>query len=693
MAEKEKEKTKPQKKTEDKKEYLKKSEEEEFFEFLDRQVRDHPVVKVHHGKWKELIEWADKGEQYSEWDGDKVISIHHKLKKRKKLVVINLMKPLGEALLSKIELAHQLAGSPSSSDLNDTEASKVATKFLAHNDYINHIQELDEDFKYDLVSTGNAWYKWTWDRNGHGYIGKKEEDGSYKPVKEEGEVRAFVPSVFNIRPDPTAKKREDMRWLIELAEVPEDEILRKFKITEEELKMKMAEEPEGTKYEGMNEPEEEKDKEEKTHIVKYYWEKKSDKYPDGRYIIALDNLILYKGKNPALGEIPYFHVGFKRCGNSLWHTSPYHHVQPIQREFNRTISIISEHHEGWRAKMIVPKGSIMKEGAFTTDSFELLEVDTTKGDPRPANMPELSPQVTAWRDFLMGAVDKVSNVHEVSYAQLPQYASRAPASLYSMMLEQENMKIDPMIKRLNKNLVEMGKFRLRLMDKYYTQPRMVKIVGKAQESTVEYFRGSDLKGNFDVKLEIGVSLNQPKIIKQRLLMELKQVGAPIDWNKIFKLLSDEDISEHLRGDLADESRAIRENQAFIHDTHHKDRKEGGVFIMIDDDHDVHLEHHTNLIKTEEAQGWEDAKFNSLMQHIEEHRQFLMAAQQMAMGAGEGAPAGPGGVDTGMPSPGGGMDEGGGGRPGPVPEEGAPPEEGGAGASPEVDMLRNLLTSR
>lgn len=668
---------------------LPKDEEFGFLSWLDKQARNHPVVKNYHGKWKELIAWADLGEQFSEWDveGKRVSSIIPRLRKRKKCVVINLMKPLGEALDGKINLVYQLAGSPASSDINDVEASKVATKFIAHNDYVNSLEGLNEDFKYDLIRTGNAWFKWVFDKNGHGYIGKKGQDGTMKPVSEEGEVRGFVPSVFNIRPDPTAKKREDMRWLIEIAEVPEDEILAKFKLSEEDFYMRLGDGASSGKYEGMNETLEDKDPEEKTHVVKYYWERKSSKFPEGRYIIAVGSLVLYKGPNPALGEIPYFHVGFKRYANSMWHTGPFHHVQPIQREFNRMVSIISEHLEGWRAKMIVPRGSILKEGAFTTDSFELLEVDSTKGEPRPANMPELSPQVTNWRDFLIGAVDKVSNVHEVSYAQLPQYASRAPASLYSMMLEQENLKIDPLVKRLNQAVLEMGKFRIRLMEKYYTQPRMVKIMGKARESTVEYFRGSDLKGNCDVRLEIGVSLNQPKIIQQRLLMELKQAGAPIDWNKIYKLLGDGEISEELRGDLADESRAIRENQAFIHDTYKKPREKGGVFVLKDDNHgDVHLPYHTNLLKTEEAQLWPEEKWQDFLAHCEEHRAYVMMAeaptQPEAMPEAGAAP-------PGMAPPEGMEGVGIQGEMSPV--EGEAPMGPGP-VAPEVEMLRQLLTA-
>jgi hypothetical protein len=617
-------------------------EQEGYFAWVMKQIEEHPVVKQHHGQWKELIEW-ENGNQYSMWDNERSSIIDVPLKKRKEKVVVNMMKPLGEAIDGKINVMHQIAGVPNSSELEDVNASIVATKLIAHNDYVNSIEELFEEMKYDLRTTGNGFIKWSWDTSSKGYI----RGTNAKVTTQPGEVICEVPSVFNIRPDPTGKKRKDWRWLIEVAEIPESEILANFEIEKEELQKQLQTGQTGSdKFKGMNEPVEEKDIEEPTYIVALNWERSSKEFPKGRLIISTGTLKLWAGENPALGEIPYFHFGYKRKGNSIWHTGPLHHVQSIQRTLNRTISIISEHIHGWRAKMILPEGANLKQGAFTTDSFEILEVDTTKGTPHPLNTPELSGQVTAFRDFLINSFDRVSNVHEVSYSQLPQYASRAPASLYSMMLEQESLKIDPLIKRMNKTILEMGSFRLRLMDKYYNQERLIKVIGKGQTAQIEYFKGADLKGNFDVKLVIGVSIHQSKVIQQKMIIELKTAGIITNNNRIIKLLEMGDISDELRSDIADESRAQRENQAFINDNYNKLREKGGVFIYLHDDHAVHLDYHTNLGKTEEAQLWTEEKWRALQEHIMQHFQMM----QVLMQAQGGAPTPPKGTIPTLPGP-------------------------------------------
>jgi hypothetical protein len=419
-----------------------------------------------------------------------------------------------------------------------------------------------------------------------------------------------------------------MRWLIELAEVTEDSILDNFDITKERLKQSTGDSGgDSSKYVGMYEKENEKDKDEPTYIVKYYWEKANKKYEKGRHLIIVGNLVLWRGENPCLGEIPYWHYGYKRYGNSLWHTGPMHHVQDLQRDHNRYNSIISEEAEGWRPKLGVGPGAIIKNGAYTKEGLEIVEIDFSKGDPKVLASPQVSAQVLAQRDYLAGAINTVANVHEVSYSQLPQYATRAPASLYSMMLEQENLKIDPMIKRINKTLIEEGRFRLRMMEKYYKQDRLVKIVGRSNEASISYFKGSDLKGNTDVKLNIGVNIHQSKVVQQRLLLELKGQGAPIDWNKIFKLIGEGDIEQELRGDIADETRAQRENQQFISGDYKKKREEGGVFIYPHDNHELHMDYHTNLAKTEEAQRWDQDRWDALQTHIMEHFKIIMVLKQ------------------------------------------------------------------
>jgi len=636
-----------EKKKAEKIDFFKDKKEEEFVSWVDKQVGEHPVVKAHHGHWKELIEWED-GNQFSIWDPTARAVVPVNLNTREKMVVVNLMKPLNETLEGKINFTHSIIGTPNSGEQKDIRGAQVATKLLDYNDVVNDVEELYEDAKYDLLRPGISCVKWYWDKSHYATIqkGKKgEEKGVWSQA---GECVGEIVSIFNIRPDPTAKSREKCRWIIEVKEVTKEELKRVYKVKEDwfyaagtrkkgKKAKKAGHETKAAliqKYKGMHEPLDEKDKDEPTYIVKEFWERPSDLYPDGRFIATGEGDVLDARENPSPnGDLPYWFLIYKKRGNSFWPRGPLYYVQGIQREFNRMISIQSEHIESWRPKMAVGKGAIKRAGAFTVDAFEMVEIDFGKGDPKPIHMPELSPQVTIYRDFLEGAVASVSNVHEVSYARLPQYASRAPASLYSMMLEQENIKLTPMVKRINKTLKQMARFRLELMDKHYTAKRMIKVVGQHKESTIEYFESSDLSQNFDVRLETGVSLHQSPTIQTQLLIQLWREGILTEQDRVKVLRSiNLGTAEHeIRRDMADTERALRENQSFIDDTYMKSREEGGVSVYWNDDHELHLDYHTNFIKSEEAQRWKDDKWRAFDLHIYEHFRWLSFVRKAMLG--------------------------------------------------------------
>lgn len=209
--------------------FFKDKSEEEYVSWIDKQVGEHPVVKIHHGHWKELIEWED-GNQFSWYDPSQRAVVPVNLNTREKMVVINLMKPLNETLEGKINFNHSIIGTPNSGEQTDIRGAQVATKLLDYNDAVNDVEEMYEDAKYDLLRPGISCVKWYWDRSHYATI-KKGKKGEETGVRSRaGEVVGENVSIFNIRPDPTAKTREKCRWIIEIKEVTKEELKRVYKV-------------------------------------------------------------------------------------------------------------------------------------------------------------------------------------------------------------------------------------------------------------------------------------------------------------------------------------------------------------------------------------------------------------------------------------------------------------------------------
>lgn len=654
-----------------------KKDEENFATWINKQVTDHPVVKKHHGKWKELIAWAEEGKQFSMWNSQENAVTQVKLGIRKKKVVINLLKPLIETIDGKLNFYNKIVGKPNSGEDKDIRGAQVATMFLDFNDYTVQHDEKMEDAKWDLLRPGTTCKRWFWDDSLEAAFapGGKSENAATKTI---GDVNCEVVPIFNVRPDPTAKSPKDLRWVIEIKECTRQTILDRYgkygrvdNVLLDEIKENFA-----TKHEGMFVHEDEYDKDEETFIVKMFTEKKNNYFKQGRHIAVVGNKVIYadKNKNPR-HQLGYFFYFYKKNPYSFWGKGPLYYTQDIQREFNRMVSITSEHIEAWRPKMAVGKNALARSQALTVGAFEIVEVDMDKGAPHAINMPELSPQVAGFRDFLISSIDRVSNVHEVSYSRLPQYASRAPASLYQMMLEQENIKLSPMVTKTNKTLVEEAKYRLELMGQHYDLKRMVQITGTDKSAViVKYHSAEDMASNYDVRLEVGISMNQSASQQVRYMLELwnaKVLQGEEDRQKIVNMINLGTPEHDIRSDMADMDRALRENQAYV-DDEYADLPQylnlfpasmtGGEevkfmsFVWKHDDHMVHLDQHTTLMKgAQYSKLSEKAKFY-LTVHIEEHHQYWSMEQAMAGGMAPGGQPGGGGaagnkIEMGQKTPG------------------------------------------
>jgi hypothetical protein len=612
--------------------------EEEFCSWVEHQVKEHPVVKNYHPVWKELLAW-EAGDQFSIWDDSK--KTVHPLEpglRRKARIVVNMMKPLIETIESKIKFDHSVIATPNSAETKDVFGAQVATRLIAFNDKSAGLNVELGKVKYDFLRAGVGCLRWKWDVNAAGKVAPKREDGSYgDAVEEKGDVACKHVPIFNARPDPTALDPKDVRWVIEIREVTKQALLESYPKAEGFYGEISGQKED--KYNGRNVDQRNVDIEEDTVILNEFTEKPSTDYPEGRFIVTCENHVLYEGKNPSPdGETGYYWFFYRKTPYSFWCYGPLYFIKNQQKHINRLVSMASEHIEAWKPKMMVGQNALKVANSMTTDIAEIVEVDMTRGKPESMTMPELSPQVAALRDFLISSMGETANLHEVSQSRLPEYASRAPASLYQMMLEQENIKFNPTVDLINDTFLDMDRFRLKIMAKHYKMPRMVKIVGQNRASSVGYYAGVDVNGNYDVQLEHGVSIHQSSMVMLRMVMELYEKGLLGDADKprILKLLNLATAEFDLRDDVADEERAIRENQAFIDGAWDKSPEEGGVFIYAHDDHSLHMDFHTTLHKSEEFTKMTPEAQAGLNNHEMMHFMFLT---QMAQGAGGGAAVG------------------------------------------------------
>lgn len=82
----------------------------------------------------------------------------------------------------------------------------------------------------------------------------------------------------------------------------------------------------------------------------------------------------------------------------------------------------------------------------------------------------------------------------------------------------------PDVDRWNRSMTRVYKKRILLVKEIYTEQRLIKIVGISGTSQVKNFKGTDLKNNTDVRLELDSGLSSTKAGQTQILLDLATKG-------------------------------------------------------------------------------------------------------------------------------------------------------------------------
>ena len=157
-----------------------------------------------------------------------------------------------------------------------------------------------------------------------------------------------------------------------------------------------------------------------------------------------------------------------------------------------------------------------------------------------------------------------------------------------------------------------------------------------------YFKGSDLKDNTDVMVELGSMMPFSKVGRQQFILDLARFGLLEDRKKVLKMLefaTEEDVWDE---DILDEAAAKTENEEL---------KAGSQPIAMHwDNHQIHRRIHRNFIKSPEFKEQPEHIKQLFLKHDQGHEEheeaeimrqqaLLAQMQQKAAGAGGARPPG------------------------------------------------------
>lgn len=246
--------------------------------------------------------------------------------------------------------------------------------------------------------------------------------------------------------------------------------------------------------------------------------------PKGKYVVWVEgpDKILAQSDWP----YPFTHLplvkfpGIERPG-SIYDEPRGTLSRPLQKELNNKISKAAMHiNLTMKPQMVAPIGSLRQR---LTDEpgavFEYAPIQGLQPEWRP--IPPIPPQILDWVRDMQSRIDRVYNVMPTERSQLP--ARTDSGTLVELVQEAVADQISPEIHRMERALARAGDLIAALAQKYYEEPRMLKIKGPGGSVQVKKFMNADLLGGFSFSAEAGSGLPRTRAGQAQQIRELLEM--------------------------------------------------------------------------------------------------------------------------------------------------------------------------
>jgi hypothetical protein len=394
-------------------------------------------------------------------------------------------------------------------------------------------------------------------------------------------------------------------------------------------------------------------------------------FPEGGLVTVIGGKVVQRiDKYPyPHGQYPFAKFDHVQTGK-FYSDSVVTDLIPLQRELNRTRSqIIEAKNLMAKPQLIAPKGSVDPR-KITSEPGQVIQYTPGLQPPTPLPLQALPSYVLQEVDRLVQDMDDVSGQHEISRGQNPSQVTAYSALSY--LQEQDESKLAASVSSVEEFIEKIARLYLKYVVYYWDLPRTVRVVGRDKMVDAAAWKGSDIRGNTDIRVEHGSAIPLGKQQKQTFLLDLFKLGA-IPPEQLFELLDMNDLNDAESDFMVDKQQASRENilmtelgaqmppeimQPFIDPMSGQEMPAGSnvpqMFLPNSwDNHEAHIMYHNNFRKSQEFDQAPDVVKQLFEHHVMLH-QYALVGGVNPMGGGQptigGPPPAEGGAEP--PPPGG-----------------------------------------
>jgi hypothetical protein len=376
-------------------------------------------------------------------------------------------------------------------------------------------------------------------------------------------------------------------------------------------------------------------------MVKELFVRPSKDYPDGRYVVVANHVLLKEDVLPykfsdCPNPYPVTEFFDTQMAGRFYPTTVVEQLIGPQREYNLTRSKVAEQIRlNTHPKILVPQQCQMSEDAWSSEAGEVVTFVALPGieGPKPWFPPNIASD--AWRhlDAIREEFDAISQIYPATEGSTGGAQSGFQTNLLQEAADAAHL---PDI-RSHELSVEEAAFKLRRLCAIgYDVPRLITVVGRNYEPEAMEFSRDQIDENAEVIVQIGSGLPAMKASKIQSVMELWDrgiLGSPQDPENQRRTLSALDL-----GELESMQEMSRRDEDLVKLEHLNLLNSGGQQLAppnFYDNHQIHFSLHTDELKSVESQSWPPEQRQALTIHVLQHMEYInpVAAWNMAVKLG------------------------------------------------------------
>lgn len=376
------------------------------------------------------------------------------------------------------------------------------------------------------------------------------------------------------------------------------------------------------------------------------WIKQNEHFPEGGRLVWAQDEILYMDEEWPLpySQYPFTHLTHIPTGR-FYADSVVPDLIPLQKEYNRTKSqIIEAKNLMSKPQLTAMRGSIDPR-KMTSEPGLIVFYRPGYEPPAPIPLQNLPDYVIQSLELVQRDMDDISSQHEVTKGRTPPGVTAATAIAY--LQEEDDSKLSASIASIEEGVEKLGTHTLKWVKDYWTEERIVRVIGDEQVYEAHKFKGADLRDNTSVTVETGSATPRSRAAKQAFIMELGDKG----WLSPDQVLQYLDMAESgaLYRDLKlDQRQAQRENIRMYEDWEEiiptmEDEDIPGLFlgtleVNSWDNHQAHIQEHNNFRKRQAYEMLPEEAQEVFERHVQMHVQMSGGQLGYDLDPGDDIPA-------------------------------------------------------